>query len=194
MKPLGIVKTYEPISDISAMPTFVECVEALPAANTVPAGTIFRLINTQSGYVAMHFYCCTLIDNKKTWVDITQDPRVHYFSTGSVTLEPVYTGTGANRVLIQFLLSYSNFPTTHYSEDDETIVEDEVERDVLVGNRLSPPTCVEDGTEMFSSINPNGVTEYPVAATKIGRAEDCYYRMFRVFKSGYTMCTDAYIE
>ena len=190
MKQLGVVKTYEPIANISAMSTLVECVYELPAANTVPVDTIFRLINTQKGYTAMHFFCCTLIDGERRWVDITDDSRVEYFDTGSVTLTPVYVSHNGTQVLTQFLLSYSDFPISHLDETGENVVEDEVDRDVLVGKQHSPPVSVEDGTEMFSSINPEGVTEYPVSASKIGRPGECYYRMFRIFKSGYTMYTE----
>ena len=189
MKPLGVVKTNEPIANLSAMSTFAECVYELPAANTVPVGTVFQLIDTQKTRIAMHFYMCVEIDGKKMWIDITQDPGVYPSDEGYATLVKTKVGS----TLTGFLFSYGELDTIHLDEVGALAV-DEVERDVLVGKDWDYPTCPTDGTEMFSSIDPNGVSSYPVSASVIGDAETCFYRLFRVFKSGYTIYVDVDVQ
>ena len=183
MRPLGEVKTFEPIADITAMPTFVECVYKLPDPKTVPAGTVFRLIDSQVDYVAMHFYMCNEYEpGKFEWLDLTYDNTIAREDLAIATLKRVKSGG----ILLSYKLTISNFPPDHGEDDD-------FKRDVLVGKHDAPPTCVEDGVEMFSSTDILGVTDYPVAVSKIGRPDECHYRIFRVFKSGYTFYKDATI-
>ena len=185
MKQLGVVKTNEPIANLSALTTFVECVDELPEANTVPVGSVFQLIDTQKTKVAMHFYMCVEIDGKKTWIDITKDPDVYPSIEGNAVLFKIKVGN----VLTGFFFSYEDLDTEHFDEQGSIAVDD-VERDVLVGKSCGYPIDPSDGTEMFSSVESEGVTLYPVSASVIGDAEFCFYRLFRIFKSGFTIYVD----
>ena len=197
MKTHGSVKTYEPVANLSAMATIVECVKALPDANEVPQGTVFRLIDTQKGYVAMHFYVCIDDGASHSWEDLTMVKELVLDPYGTVTFKrataaqaKASTGIGiSNRS--HYILTIRNFMTVAQRASAVGGEEDIFDRDVLVCKRGNFPESVEDGTELFSSTDPNGVTNYPIPWNEIGvigsvATDPYYYRLFHVFKSGYT--------
>ena len=183
MKPNGLVRTYEPIANLSLMPTIVECVKELPDANTVPVGTVFRLIDSQVGYIALHFYACVDYGTAHVWEDITDDPGMDE-CYASVTLRKEMLGG----IMLNMILSYSGLPSE--IRDTEDNVTDVFDHDVLVGNNYGIPADEQDGTVLFSTISPEGVTNYKVAFDRMGRASTSKFRLFRVFKSGYVMYAD----
>lgn len=186
MKPLGRVKTFEPIADLTAMPTFVECVNELPDPKTVPVNTVFRLINSQKKYVAMHFYVCNEYEpGLFEWMDLTNDDTIVEASSAIATMTAV---RNTNSVLVSYKLTATNFPTSHDS------VVDEFKKDVCVGKLGEYPECVEDGVELLSSTDVNGIVNYPIAVSKIGEPTGCFYRVFRIFQSGYTFYKDVTVS
>jgi len=189
MKELGSTKTYELVTDLRAMPTFVECVQELPDPNTVPVGSIFRLISSQKGFTAMHYYLCESYDGiVREWCDITEDKTVVEDTGAHATMKKVYhTNSG---LLKEFTLKYSGFSHTRVDG-----VDDVFSQYVLVGNQNNPPTNVEDGTVLFSSVDPaNETSGYPVAASSMYLTDDVCFRLFHVFKSGYTTYTDVVVS
>ena len=184
MKPNGLVRTYEPIANLSLMPTMVECVKELPDANAVPISTVFRLIDSQVGYIAMHFYVCIADGTTHVWEDITDDPGMDECDTAVVTLRKEMV----SGIMLNMILSYSGFPSE--IKDTENNITDVFDHDVLVGNNYGIPTNEQDGTVLFSTTSSDGVTNYKVAFDRMGRASTGKFRLFRVFKSGYVMYAD----
>ena len=176
MKIKGSVKTYEPIANLSAMPTMVRCTTELPDPTTLPEGSVFRLVDTQAGYTAMHYY----VQKEGEWVDITFDDNIFPDPEGSVIL--MRSGT-------HYLLHISNMLNAV-----DRIEVDVFDRDVLVCKKGSVPENIDDGTTLFSSIAEDGVMGYPIPYDRIGSDPDSYcYRLFHVFKTGFMTYQDAVI-
>ena len=205
MKTLGKMNLTEPMVDLSALATFVECVTELPDPNLVPLDSVFRLVTSQRGYTALHFYKCRTNGTNHIWVDITADPGLVLDQNARLTVvrnrmslsNSLEILPRALSLVTSYTVTATNFATTHTDSIDGSPVLDKFKKDVLVAKRGGFPASIEDGTEMLSSVDPDGVNGVIVSGSRLGRLtddtverEEYYFRMFRVFESGYTMYQD----
>lgn len=170
-------------SDISAM---VNCTTKLPDYSEDIVGSVWHLTAPQWGYVVGHFYLVT----KRGYIDITSRTDVRKV----VPPNPAY----AKLIEYDGRPQYALYWTCAEIQHDENSLQDKNDTwvcDIVVCKDGEEPATVNDGKLVLISTTHNAypdkdhwyITSF---VTQEFTRESTYYRVFHVYKSGYTSYDD----